>query len=60
VFVLSQVEGHTSREVSALTGLNESTVRVHLFRAIRRLRTLLRPAAAGAAAQEKGKRRVGS
>jgi DNA-directed RNA polymerase specialized sigma24 family protein len=27
--------------VSALTGLNESTVRVHLFRAIRRLRTLL-------------------
>src|SRR5262245_49729771 len=35
VFVLSHVEGHTSREVSALTGLNESTVRVHLFRAIR-------------------------
>jgi RNA polymerase sigma-70 factor (ECF subfamily) len=60
VFVLSHVEGHTSREVSALTGLNESTVRVHLFRAIRRLRTLLGPAAAGAAAQEKGKRRVGS
>ena len=31
----------TPREVSAMTGLNESTVRVHLFRAIRKLRTLL-------------------
>ena len=41
VFVLSHVEGRTSREVSALTGLNESTVRVHLFRAIRKLRALL-------------------
>jgi DNA-directed RNA polymerase specialized sigma24 family protein len=27
--------------VSAITGLNESTVRVHLFRAIRKLRGLL-------------------
>jgi RNA polymerase sigma-70 factor (ECF subfamily) len=41
VFMLSHFEGRTSREVSALTGLNESTVRVHLFRAIRRLRGLL-------------------
>lgn len=41
VFVLSHFEGRTSREVSAMTGLNESTVRVHLFRAIRRLRSLL-------------------
>jgi RNA polymerase sigma-70 factor (ECF subfamily) len=41
VFVMSHFEGRTSREVSAVTGLNESTVRVHLFRAIRRLRTLL-------------------
>ena len=41
VFMLSHFEGHTSREVSALTGLNESTVRVHLFRAIRKLRVLL-------------------
>jgi RNA polymerase sigma-70 factor (ECF subfamily) len=41
VFVLSHFEGRTSREVSAMTGLNESTVRVHLFRAIRRLRGLL-------------------
>ena len=31
----------TPREVSAMTGLNESTVRVHLFRAARKLRALL-------------------
>ncbi len=43
VFLLSQEQGYTSREVSAMTGMNESTVRVHLFRAIRKLRTLLRP-----------------
>lgn len=41
VFMLSHFEGRSSREVSTLTGLNESTVRVHLFRAIRRLRGLL-------------------
>jgi RNA polymerase sigma-70 factor, ECF subfamily len=41
VFMLSHFEGRTSREVSLTTGLNESTVRVHLFRAIRRLRSLL-------------------
>lgn len=41
VFMLSHYEGCTSREVSAMTGLNESTVRVHLFRAIRKLRGLL-------------------
>ncbi len=41
VFMLSQIEGRSSREVSGLTGLNESTVRVHLFRAMRRLRGLL-------------------
>lgn len=41
IFMLSHFEGRTSREVSAMTGLNESTVRVHLFRAIRRLRSLL-------------------
>lgn len=61
VFVLSHVEGRTSREVSALTGLSESTVRVHLFRAIRKLRTLL--AATGelvVPTQLEGKRRVTS
>jgi RNA polymerase sigma-70 factor (ECF subfamily) len=41
VFMLSHYEGCSSREVSAMTGLNESTVRVHLFRAIRKLRVLL-------------------
>ena len=41
VFTLSHLEGRSSRDVSAMTGLNESTVRVHLFRAIRRLRMLL-------------------
>src|SRR6187401_557157 len=61
VFVLSHVEGRTSREVSALTGLNESTVRVHLFRAIRKLRGLLADDTVAAAPGElKGKRRVTS
>jgi RNA polymerase sigma-70 factor (ECF subfamily) len=61
VFVLSHVEGRTSREVSALTGLNESTVRVHLFRAIRKLRALLAHDPVVAAPGElKGKRRVTS
>jgi RNA polymerase sigma-70 factor (ECF subfamily) len=45
VFVLSHFEGRSSREVSDMTGLNESTVRVHLFRAIRRLRAVLAPEA---------------
>jgi len=46
VFMLSHFDGQTSREVSAVTGLNESTVRVHLFRAIRRLRAILGTSAA--------------
>jgi RNA polymerase sigma-70 factor (ECF subfamily) len=50
IFMLSHYEGRSSREVSAMTGLNESTVRVHLFRAIRRLRGMLAPAGAGASA----------
>jgi RNA polymerase sigma-70 factor (ECF subfamily) len=58
VFMLSHFEGCTSREVSALTGLNESTVRVHLFRAIRKLRTLLGSSAGVGASVEK--RRVHS
>lgn len=41
VFMLSHYEGCTSREVSHMTGLNESTVRVHLFRAVRKLRAML-------------------
>jgi RNA polymerase sigma-70 factor (ECF subfamily) len=55
VFALSHFEGRSSREVSQLTGLNESTVRVHLFRAIRRLRGLL---VKGAAKPGTGSRRV--
>lgn len=55
VFVLSHFEGRTSREVSAMTGLNESTVRVHLFRAIRRLRSLLSPSSVAATGSKKGK-----
>jgi RNA polymerase sigma-70 factor (ECF subfamily) len=41
VFMLSQYGDRTPREISAITGLNESTVRVHLFRAARKLRGLL-------------------
>ena len=41
VFMLSHFGDCTPREVSAMTGLNESTVRVHLFRAARKLRGLL-------------------
>ena len=42
VFMLCHFGDHTPREISAVTGLNESTVRVHLFRAARKLRALLR------------------
>jgi RNA polymerase sigma-70 factor (ECF subfamily) len=41
VFMLCHFGDCTPREVSTMTGLNESTVRVHLFRAARRLRGLL-------------------
>ena len=41
VFMLCHYGDHTPREVSTITGLNESTVRVHLFRAARKLRGLL-------------------
>src|SRR6185295_3635358 len=41
VFMLCHYGDCTPREVSAMTGLNESTVRVHLFRAARKLRGIL-------------------
>jgi RNA polymerase sigma-70 factor (ECF subfamily) len=41
VFMLCHYGDCTPREVSAITGLNESTVRVHLFRAAHKLRGLL-------------------
>jgi RNA polymerase sigma-70 factor (ECF subfamily) len=41
VFMLCHYGDWTPREVSTMTGLNESTVRVHLFRAARKLRGIL-------------------
>jgi RNA polymerase sigma-70 factor, ECF subfamily len=41
VLLLCHVEGQSPREVGEMTGLTESTVRVHLFRALRRLRGAL-------------------
>lgn len=41
VVMLSHLDGQTTREVSEATGLSESTVRVHLFRGLRRLRSLM-------------------
>jgi RNA polymerase sigma-70 factor (ECF subfamily) len=41
VFTLCQIGGQSAGEVSKALGLSEPTVRVHLFRAIRRLRGLL-------------------
>ena len=41
VFMLCHFGDHTPREVSSMMGLNESTVRVHLFRAARKLRGVL-------------------
>ena len=41
VFTLCQLGGQSANEVSKALGLSEATVRVHLFRAIRRLRSLL-------------------
>ena len=39
--ILSHLEDRPAREVGAIMGLNESTVRVHLFRAVRKLRDVL-------------------
>ena len=41
VFLLCHYADHSTRDVAEMTGLNESTVRVHLFRAIRKLRTAI-------------------
>jgi RNA polymerase sigma-70 factor (ECF subfamily) len=41
VFMLCHYGDCTPRDISAITGLKESTVRVHLFRAARKLRGLL-------------------
>jgi RNA polymerase sigma-70 factor (ECF subfamily) len=41
VFTLSHVDERSAAEISAATGMSPATVRVHLFRALRKLRTLL-------------------
>jgi RNA polymerase sigma-70 factor (ECF subfamily) len=41
VFVLCHFGDQTTSQVSAALGLSEATVRVHLFRAVRKLRRLL-------------------
>jgi DNA-directed RNA polymerase specialized sigma24 family protein len=41
VFALCHYQDHSSAEVATLLGLRESTVRVHLFRAVHKLRTTL-------------------
>jgi len=41
VFTLCHVDGRTPTEVAEATGMSPATVRVHLFRAIRKLRGLL-------------------
>jgi RNA polymerase sigma-70 factor (ECF subfamily) len=41
VFMLCHYNDHSTRDVAEMIGLNESTVRVHLFRAIRKLRAAM-------------------
>ncbi|MGE0463480.1 MAG: RNA polymerase sigma factor [Vicinamibacterales bacterium] len=41
VFTLSQVDQRTPAEIAAATGMSAATVRVHLFRALRKLRGVL-------------------
>jgi RNA polymerase sigma-70 factor (ECF subfamily) len=41
VFTLSHLDERTAAEISEATGMSPATVRVHLFRAIRKLRSVL-------------------
>ena len=41
VLLLAMYDERSPREVSEITGMNQSTVRVHLFRAVRKMRALL-------------------
>jgi RNA polymerase sigma-70 factor (ECF subfamily) len=41
VFTLSHIDERTAAEISEATGMSPATVRVHLFRALRKLRTVL-------------------
>jgi RNA polymerase sigma-70 factor (ECF subfamily) len=47
VFTLCHVAEHSTAEVGQALGLSEATVRVHLFRAVRKLRKLLEPGGTG-------------
>jgi RNA polymerase sigma-70 factor (ECF subfamily) len=47
VFTLCHIAEHSTAEISQALGLSEATVRVHLFRAIRKLRKLLERGGAG-------------
>lgn len=54
--LLTRFEGHSPREAGAILGLNEATVRVHLFRAVQTLRRRLR----GGRLRSAGRRRAAS
>jgi len=41
VFLLCHYADHSTRDVAEIVGLSESTVRVHLFRAVRKLRSAM-------------------
>lgn len=41
VFMLTHYGDHSTREVAGITGLSEATVRVHVFRAVHKLRKAL-------------------
>jgi RNA polymerase sigma-70 factor (ECF subfamily) len=41
VFTLCHLDERTPAEISAATGMSQATVRVHLFRALRKLRGVL-------------------
>lgn len=41
VVVLHEIDGQSPKAISAATGIGESTVRVHLFRALKKLRAMI-------------------
>jgi RNA polymerase sigma-70 factor (ECF subfamily) len=61
VFTLCHIAELSTQEVSRALSLSEATVRVHLFRAVRKLRTLLgTPEACGTDEPADDARRLGS
>src|SRR4029078_303560 len=56
VFTLWHISEHTTSEISQALGLSEATVRVHLFRAVRKLRKLLERPRAESAPRADGSR----